>query len=283
MSLSGLYSKIYLDIINDRVQLPSMPEIVVRLRDILSKDDYTTINLARVVQADIGLSTYLINISNSPVYRTRVKATNVESAIRMMGISAFSNIINTYALKSLTDTGALKNKTLIREFWKLSAYRAAISAALSRQLKGIDENRALLSGLIQEVGVLPVLMKLKEDQFEGLPLDQAISDLQEYSTKIGTLIARKWNFDDELLTVIENAGNYAYPGSNQVDLVDIANMSRLLSQIGSKNIQWPDIDQAPCLNRFNQLGLNYENILQLLKEAKEDIQAIRQVLLGSLK
>ncbi len=283
MSLSGLFSKIYLDIVNDRLSLPSMPEIVVRLRDILSGDDYSISSLARVVQTDVGLSAYLMNISNSPLYRTWVKVTDVDSAIRMMGISAFSNVINVYALKSLSGQDQLKNRALIKEYWKMSAYRAAIAAALSRQLKGIDENRALLAGLMQDVGVLPVFMKLDEDQLQDLPLEEAMLALQEYSTKIGVVLARNWQMDEALLEVIQNAGNYAYAGSDKLDMVDIANIARLLSQIGSKKINWPNIDEAPCLRRFSEEGLSYEHSLELLKEAREDIQEIRQVILSGLR
>lgn len=283
MSLSGLFARIYSDIVNDKLSIPAMPDVVLRLQKIIRNDNYTVNTLARAVQVDIGLSAYLVNIANSPLYRTRVKAVDVESAIRVIGIKAFTNLVNGYAMHSLVDKRELKTRPMLRKIWQASAYRAAIAGAISRQLRTIDENRALLAGLLQDVGLLPVLMKAPVEELPAEADETALTELQEYGARVGAVIASQWQLDNELTEVIRNSGNYAYPGGESIDLVDVTNIARLLSQIGNKQMHWPRLDQAPCLRRFGHEGLSYEQALALIKEAREDIQAISQVLVGNFQ
>ena len=281
MSVSGLFAKIYREIINDQLSIPSMPEIVLQLQRLLRDENCTLETLGRAVQVDVGLSAYLINIANSPVYRTLVKVEDVESAIRMIGMSAFSTLLNSYALQMVIDKRQLQARPLLRETWKASGYRAAIAAAIARRIKGIDENRALLAGLLQDIGLLTVLMKVPQDQLQGLTAQASHREMDEYGVKVGAVIASKWLLDDELTDVIRNAANYAYVGRLPIDLVDVANVARLLSQIGSDTVEWPRQDQAPCLSRLVDVGLTIDDALALIKEAKEDIRAVGRVLVGS--
>lgn len=283
MSLSGLFARIYSDIVNDKLSIPAMPDVVLRLQKMIRSDNYTMETLARAVQVDIGLSAYLVNIANSPLYRTRVKAVDVESAIRVIGVKAFTNLVNGYAIHSLVDKRELKTRPMLRKIWQASAYRAAIAGAISRQVESVDENRALLAGLLQDVGLLPVLMKAPAQDLPAEADEPALAELQKYGARVGAVIASQWKLDDELAEVIRNSGNFAYPGGESIDLVDVTNIARLLSQIGNKQMQWPRLDQAPCLRRFGEEGLTYENALALIKQAREDIHAISRVLVGNFQ
>jgi len=280
MSISGLFTKIYSEIINDQLSIPSMPDIVLHLQRLIREEKCTMETLGRAAQVDVGLSAYLINIANSPVYRTRVKVEDVASALRMIGISAFSTLLNSYALRLVIDKQQLKALPLLRDTWKTSGYRAAIAAAISRRVKGIDENRALLAGLLQDIGLLTVLMKIPSEKLAALPAASVMPEMEEYGVKVGSLIASKWLLDEELTDVIRNAGNYAYVGREPLDLVDVANVARLLSKIGNEQVEWPRLDQAPCLIRLSEVGLTIDNALALIKEAKEDIRTISRVLVG---
>jgi len=280
MSISGLFTKIYSEIINDQLSIPSMPDIVLHLQRLIREEKCTMETLGRAAQVDVGLSAYLINIANSPVYRTRVKVEDVASALRMIGISAFSTLLNSYALQLVIDKQQLKARPLLQDTWKTSGYRAAIAAAIARQVKGIDENRALLAGLLQDIGLLTVLMKIPSEKLAALPAASVMPEMEEYGVKVGSLIASKWLLDEELTDVIRNSGNYAYVGRIPIDLVDVANVARLLSKIGNEQVEWPRLDQAPCLIRLSEVGLTIDNALALIKEAKEDIRTISRVLVG---
>ena len=194
-----------------------------------------------------------------------------------MGVTTVRNLITAYSLKSI----AVCHKSAIKKnldlHWKKSAYQAAIAHAVARKIKNIDPDRALIAGLLQGVGALPVLMKLEESNFDD-PTEQEIElALASYTAKVGSLLAQKWELDDELKTVIKNYANLAYDGGDEIDLVDVVNIAKLLSQIGSHDIKWPRLEDSPCLRKFSAEGLTLKASLSLLKEAQEDINEVRAI------
>ena len=278
MSISGLFTKIYRDIINDQVSLIRLPDVVNRLRKALSDQDITIDTLARVIQTDVGASAYLLNIANSPAYRTRVKASDIQSAIRMMGIPNFSNLITVYAVRSLVNSKDPTALKFMKSHWQRSAYRAAIANAIAKLTNGVNPDKALLAGLLQNVGALPILTRLQSDQMEGLSADEIDLALETYAGKVGVVLAQKWELDEEFKAVIKNARNLAYDGGDKTDLVDVVNIAQLLSQIGDPGTKWPRLEETPCLMKFGEDGLTMETSLSLLKQAQEDINEIKQVL-----
>ncbi len=278
MSVSGLFTKIYRDIINDQVNLVRLPEVVVRLRNALSKEDVTIDIVARVIQTDVGASAYLLNIANSPAYRTRVKASDIQSAIRMMGIPTFSNLIMAYAVKSLVNSKNPVTLKYLKSHWQKSAYRAAIASAIAKLTDRVDPGKALLAGLLQDVGALPILTKLQADQLDTLTAEDIELALLTYAGKVGVVLAEKWQLDEDFTAVIKNARNLGYDSGDRTDLVDVVNIARLLSHIGQPGISWPRLEETPCLMKFGEAGLTMETSLALLKQAQDDINEIKRVL-----
>lgn len=278
VSVSGLFTKIYRDIINDQVNLVRLPEIVVRLRKTLSEQDVTIDIVARVIQTDVGASAYLLNIANSPAYRSRVKASDIQSAIRMMGIPTFSNLIMAYAVKSLVSSNNPLTLKYLKSHWQKSAYRAAIASAIAKLTDRVDPGKALLAGLLQDVGALPILTKLQADDLDSLSAEDIELALETYAGKVGVVLAEKWELDEDFRAVIKNAGNLAYDGGENIDLVDVVNIARLLSRIGEPGVVWPRLEETPCLTKFGDDGLTMKTSLALLKQAQDDINEIKQVL-----
>lgn len=280
MSISGIFTKIYHDIIKDQVSMIQLPDIVMRLRKASADQNMTIDMLARVVQTDIGACSYLLNVANSPLYRTRVKASDIQSSIRVMGITTFNNLIMAYAVKSLVGSNNPATLKYLKLHWQKSAYRAAIASAIAKSVDGVNPEKALLAGLLQDVGVLPILAKLQSDELNALSPDQIQLALDTYAKKVGSVLADKWGLDEDFKAVIKNAGNLGYDGGDKTDLVDVVNIAHLLSQLGNSAIRWPRLEDSPCLQKFGENGLTMETSLLLLKQAHEDINEIKQVLAG---
>ncbi len=278
MSVSGLFTKIYRDIVNDQVNLIRLPDVVVRLRKTLSEQDVTIDIVARVIQTDVGASAYLLNIGNSPAYRSRVKASDIQSAIRMMGIPTFSSLIMAYAVKSLVTSKNPVTLRYMKSHWQKSAYRAAIASAIAKMTDRVDPGKALLAGLLQDVGALPILTKLQTNQLDNLTAEEIELALATYASKVGVVLAEKWELDEDFRAVIKNARNLTYDGGDKTDLVDVVNIARLLSHIGEPGMTWPRLEETPCLMKFGEAGLTMETSLALLKQAQDDINEIKRVL-----
>ena len=188
---SGLFTRIYQDILRDQVSLPHLPDITIKLRKALSNDNYSIDTITRIIQTDVSSSAYLLNIANSALYKTRASPSDIQSAIRIMGISSVRNLINAHALKSITLTDKTTTKKYLNAHWQRSAYLAAIANAIARMCNNIDPDLALLAGLLSGVGALPILMKLDENDLLNLTDQDIQAALNTYTSKVGIILARK--------------------------------------------------------------------------------------------
>ena len=66
--ISGMFSQIFRDVLADRANLPSMPDVALRIRAAMQRPNNSAATVARVVQSDPGTSAYLIRIANSALY-----------------------------------------------------------------------------------------------------------------------------------------------------------------------------------------------------------------------
>jgi len=159
--VSGLLAGIYREIMTDRAHLPSMPDVAIRIRASMQKPNYTAATVARVVKADPGMSAYLLRAANSALYRGVVPIQNVENAVARLGMDATRNLVTAYAMRAMFKTRSRVLSRLMQDTWRQSARRAALASVIATRCPGFDPDRAMLGGLLQDIGVLPLLYALE--------------------------------------------------------------------------------------------------------------------------
>jgi HD-like signal output (HDOD) protein len=66
----------------NRLILPTLPDIALKVRDIVSKGDASASELANMIVTDAALSARLIQVANSPLYRGTKEVKNIQMAYR---------------------------------------------------------------------------------------------------------------------------------------------------------------------------------------------------------
>ena len=61
----------------NRLILPTLPDIALKVRDAVSKGDASASELADMIVTDAALSARLIQVANSPLYRGTVEINNI--------------------------------------------------------------------------------------------------------------------------------------------------------------------------------------------------------------
>lgn len=80
----------FLDYLHDAIKsnrliLPSLPEVALKVRDAVDRDDISAAKLAAMIAEDAALAARLIQVANSPLYRGRTEITGLQMAITRMG------------------------------------------------------------------------------------------------------------------------------------------------------------------------------------------------------
>ena len=65
----------------NRLILPTLPDIALKVRDTVSQGDASAQQLAEMIATDAALSARLIQVANNPLYRGAVEINNIQMAV----------------------------------------------------------------------------------------------------------------------------------------------------------------------------------------------------------
>lgn len=280
MSIDGVYFQVYREITNGEVQLPGLPDVAMKVRRAVAdeKDDLNSV--VRIIQADPGMSAHLVRIANSPLYRTRVPAENLSSAVRCFGLEGTSNLVTSYILRNMYISRSKVIRELLSEIWKQSVKVASISAVLASKCRGFDPHSAMLAGLLQEIGALPLLNRLEKRKTELTIEKTEVRDaVSRLTPQIGALLLEHWGFDERFVEVARRRDAWDHDPDAAVDLADIVQVARLHSFIGTPRMhKSPRVNEVTAYAKLPLGELSPRMSLVMLDEAQQDIDEVKQML-----
>jgi HD-like signal output (HDOD) protein len=278
-SIAGIYSQIYQNFASGKAKLPSLPDIVVKIRDAVSDPRSSSKTVARIIQADPALTAYLVKVANSPFYRTLSPAKDIKMAVSRMGLRSTRNLLTSYVFRSLYKTDSIVLKRRLNELRRQSIRIAAISYVLASSCPGFSPDRVMLAGLLQDIGALAVLIELeKRPQIAGddIKTKTAISAL---SAMVGVLVLQQWKFDEEIIEVIRSREKWMRDQQPKADMADIVLIARLHSFIGTPLMaKLPQINEIPAFSKLPLGELTPGQSLKLVVEARQEVAQLEKLL-----
>lgn len=274
-----LYQDCYRYMQSDNLVLPTLPDIAFKIRRSINDERMNNTNIARVVQMDPAITAKLIQVANSPMYAGRRKIESCPEALTRTGLKAAQNIITTIALKAVFNAKSALIRKKMAELWAHSSYVAAISAVIAQKTPGFDPDRAMLAGLIHDIGIVPILA-YADNRSEVLDQPQHLREtVRKLRAAIGIQIIRKWDFPKDFEDVIANAENWQYDNQNAANYTDIVMIAQLHSFIGLVDAKkMPRLDTLPAYKKLVAGQLDADISINILDAAKYEIEQIRSLL-----
>jgi len=268
----------------EEIKLPAMPDIAMKIRDAFKDEQYDILKIANTVQAEAGLAAYVLKVANSPMHRGPVPIKTAKHAICRLGQHSIQSIVLTYTLRAMFETDSPQLKLLLRRQWEQSTGLAAISAILADRCDDFDSDQALLGGLLQDIGCLPLLDWLSKNRTIDQDLEVIYKDLTDkYAATIGESMLRDWQFDEELIEVVKARGDWSRSSNNNVDdsvdIADIVTIARHHQHMAKGELKaCPSITNIPAYHKLPFKELTPDQSLNILEEAKEEIEELRKML-----
>lgn len=265
-------------ITQNRITLPTLPEVALRVRDAVERENSSAKSIAAIVSSDVALSARLLQVANSPLYRGRMLVDNLQMAVSRLGNRLVRSLVISLAMQQIFQATSDTLDRRFRRIWENSVEVAAISRVLAQTLPHLDPEQALLAGLLHNIGALPILVMAEHEG--SLARDPHRLDflLERLGPSIGGLILDNWDFPTSLREVAENYNNFAYDGGPQADYVDLVIVARLQSLLGTDHpdaaLKWADI------RAFDKVGLAPDVEVVEMEGAREQIDKVRGVFLG---
>lgn len=279
-SCQALISKINEEHKSGRLVLPSLPEIVVRVRQAVNDDEVNLGNVVKIIQLDPSLTARLVQIANSPLYRSRQPVENCLMAVNRLGLKTTRDLVTCLVLNNVfnSENKLLANK--VKMLWQHSCHVAAIASTIAKVTPNLHEDTALLAGLLHDIGVLPVLHYAAEFP-DVLASDEKLNFvIKSLRASLGKEILKAWNFDSALSDVSAEAENWLRDTNEAADYVDVVIVAQIHSNFGKeKNTSdLPPLLTTPAFRKLGLSKLGPDASLEVLFEAEQGIRNIMAML-----
>jgi HD-like signal output (HDOD) protein len=259
---------------NNKLVLPTLPEVALNVRQAINKDDASDGELAKLIASDPALSARLLQVANSPLYRGRQKIENIQAAITRMGRSAIRTLLTSLAMQQIFRPKVLMLEEYFVSIWKRSVDISAMSRALATRFGRLDKEQAMLAGLIHQIGKLPILTLA--EKFPEVAEDKPVLDnlLEKLHPVIGQMIMETWDMPDSLRRVASKYSDFQWDSGPEIDYVDIVQVAYLETEmIGNPSVA-SDFGEIPA---FRKLGLDPQIEVLEIEGVAEEISEIQQI------
>ncbi|PIE40696.1 MAG: hypothetical protein CSA49_07160 [Gammaproteobacteria bacterium] len=274
-----LFFDIYSDLRNNKLALPSLPDVALKVRKMIDDGDNVK-TIAHAVNTDPAITVKLIKAANSPLFRGTKEFETSAQAIVRLGLETTKQLITSFTLREVFKTKDSVIKKRLDEIWSHSIQIAAICHALAKQVPGLDPEQGLLAGLLHEIGCVPLLIYAGE--YPALIADTDLLEhaLREYGPNLGSVILKRWNFTDELVAVAQHAHHWQRTHDGPADYCDLVQVALLHAQLGETTEQNPPMEEVPAFEKISQGRFTPETSRQVMQDAQQDIEETRKILAG---
>jgi HD-like signal output (HDOD) protein len=228
MSLEELESnalkKISKSIEDNSLVLPRVPEVVKKIDAAINNSHTSMREIGEIIKYESSISARILQIANSPLVRGNTNINSLQSAITRIGLEMVRNLVLCMGVRDsfIVNRYALRKK--MKELWDDNIAIAMYAYFLARHL-GMNADFAMMAGMLHSLGKLPIINYASEHHEildDSRVFDYLIKTLHK---PLGIKILRKWEFQDELVSVVENYDEIDKSRPGEVDHVDVVIVS----------------------------------------------------------
>ncbi len=274
-----------LHIFNTAEDLPTLPEVAVRLQKAVNDPKSDARQIARIIEDDPAIASKVLKVVNSVFYapNTRVKITDLQPAIARLGFMAVSNIaLSTSVFGAF---GSVANPSFNRrEFWRHSVCVGIVASVLYDNCADVITQRIRrdtvhLAGIVHDLGKI-LFEKYAQDEFHQAIESARAADIPVVKEEArfigmghdeaGAWLSAKWNLGQDMNSVMrwhhDPLSNPDEPFKWLVKLVHMADYICHNQGLGESGNPSPSYD-----NRVREeLNLSTERITELMDQVQNE-------------
>lgn len=261
-----------------RVELPSFPDVVVRVRRALDDDATTVDQLVRIVGSEPALAARLLRMANSAVFNRSGKAvSDLRTAISRMGYNMVRSAAISFAMAQIRKGSRLQAvQGDLMHLWEEATRVAALSYAIARKRSRLNPDEAMLVGLLHGIGKLYILSRADNHPELFKDRERLLEVLRDWHVGIGRAILENWEFPEEMVEAIQQHEDHGRVHDGPPDLTDVLTAGVVLASCAH---QPDDLDlHLHDVAAFRHLGLDAEGSRELLTTSQDEITQLRQAL-----
>ena len=265
-----LYKNLLADIKSNRLVLPSLPEIAIRIREMTANPDCLIPQVVEAINSDAAIAARLLKVANSALLRTKDPIESIHGAVMRLGLKQVRTLVSQLALLQSFSCYSNIDQKQLRELTEHSLEVGSYCHSLASQRKpqGLDPEEAMLAGLVHDIGKLPILTRLHDMLGSDIDSVDIKPILHQLHGSVGGIILKEWSFPPQLIEVAMTHEELDRPLQAPVDYTDLVIVANLHCHLLHDDafIQGLNWDNIPSLQK---MVLNREDLLENQSEMEE--------------
>lgn len=215
--------------------LPSPSGIGMKILTLTQHEDYSTQEIAAVIQADPALTGRLLKLANSAESGSREKIVTVGEATMRLGVRAVRNVALGFSLVSANRQGTCRGFDYDR-YWADSLARAVAAQRIAEVCRLGVPAEAYVAGLLSRIGCLAFACVYPDEyaviqesvQGEGERLGAERAKFAITHAEIGACMLGDWGLPEAHGQAIVLLGEQAEQGTQPESIDEIRDMAGVL-------------------------------------------------------
>ncbi|MET0280584.1 MAG: HDOD domain-containing protein [Steroidobacteraceae bacterium] len=263
-----------------KIEIPSFPDVALRIRKVLADESCDTAQVAKVVSAEPAMAAKLLQMANSAALNpTGSKISELKSAIARIGFANVRTASLAYAMAQIRNAPALAPiRKPLNELWEHSVKVAAMAFVVARSWTRVNADRALLAGLMHGMGRVYILTRAVKhpDLFTDAAAYQQI--VQDWHASIAKAVLESWDIAPDVVEAVEQFEQLDREGGEEADLTDVLAIANLLVSF-HKDAEAMEFHLAQT-TASKHMGLSREACQKVLSETQSELVSLHQALGG---
>ena len=256
-------------IIMDIKTLPTLPGIILRLKDLSENNKASLPEIAKLLTSDPVLSARILRLANSPFYGL-YRVSTVSKAMIILGV----NVVKNLALSCVFFEVIAKDSI---DLWEHSLGVGMTANMIACKLDLPEREEIATAGLLHDLGKALILLKCKDISEE---IHELISQEELYTfeaerqimgtdhAEIGAWLAKSWFMPDKLIDPIAFHHNVNMSANHKVKTAVVHVADALVKASGfndSSDPFVPQIQQAA----WNILKISDQQLSEIVEEMED--------------
>lgn len=257
----------------NKLSLPSLPQVAIKLRKAMEKEDVGVNDVIKIVQVDAPIVAKLIQVANSALYAPTTPIKNCHDAVTRLGLETTRKLVMGISVKQLFQSKSPQLMAKMQELWKKSLHVSSLSFVLAQESGQVNPEDALLAGLVCDIGAIP-LIHFAEQHPESYPDLNDLQMVMPYlNPPVGSLVLHTLGFSNEITEIPKHAEDWYYESdSDKLTLNDVVVLAKLHSYFGTARAkELPYINSIPAYAKLKNGKLSPEFSLDILVKAQQRI------------
>jgi HD-like signal output (HDOD) protein len=184
----------------------SLPEIYLRVKQVIDDPNTGLIDIATIVSRDPGLTARLLKIANSVFFGVRSKVENPMLAVNLLGPQLVHDLVLATSV-TRAFSGVCDSVMNMDIFWQNSIYSATLCKLLAEECNVLNTERFFISGLLSDIGHLVMYQQAADSCQAALAIaTQQMKPLHAVETQVvgcnyaevGGKLLKSWGLPDSL-------------------------------------------------------------------------------------